>query len=116
MLDPVDTSKKTHPKQITVMDLILGIAFCMPTVAAVSELKHSGGGISHYLIAIPLGLSLGALIVWVDWKLGKTIWLRYQGYPKRAQDMLAIFWILVDLLWIIIGGFLGIKLAWLMAN
>lgn len=93
------------------MDLFWGITFFMPAVTAAGELKHSDGGVLRYLITVPPAFALGALIVWVDWKLGKAVWLRYQGYPKQAQNMLGFAWIVLDLFWIMIGAFLGSKLA-----
>ncbi len=98
-------------RQVTLMDLFLGIAFCMPTTAALTELKHSGGGTLRYVVAIPSALALGAVIVWLDWKLGKTARLRCQQYSKQAQNVIAMALFAVELLWIGVGGISGFKLA-----
>jgi len=66
------------------MHLFLFIAFFMPVVAATTALKLSGGGTLRYLIAVPSALVLGALIVSLDWRLGKALWLRRQRYSKQA--------------------------------
>jgi hypothetical protein len=47
-----------------------------------AELKHSGGGVPRYLVAAPLTLVSGALIVSLDWKLGEAVWLRFQMYSQ----------------------------------
>jgi hypothetical protein len=103
--------KKPESGQVTLMDLFLGIAFCMPITAATTELKRSGGGTLRYLIAVPSALALGAVIVWLDWKLGKTVWLRCQRYSKQAQNAVAVALFAIELLWIVVGGVSGFKLA-----
>jgi uncharacterized protein HemX len=102
--------------QVTLMHLFLGIAFCMPITAATTELKHSGGGTLRYLVAVPLALALGAAIVWLHWKLGKTVWLRCQRYSKQAQNAVAMALFAVELLWIVVGGLSGFKLATIVAE
>jgi hypothetical protein len=85
-----DVSKNPEPGQVTLMHLFLGIAFFMPITAATTELKHFGGGTLRYLVAAPLALALGGAIVCLDWKLGKTVWLRCQRYSQPAQNAVAI--------------------------
>ena len=111
MLKDRAVSKNPEPEQITLMDLFLGIAFCMPVVAATTELKLSIGGPLRFLVAVPSALVLGALIVWLNWKFGKTVWLRCQQYSKHAQNAVAIALFAVELLWIVVGGVSGFKLA-----
>jgi hypothetical protein len=55
-------SENTRTGQVTLGHLLLGLAFCMPVSMAVTEIKHSGGGISRYLIVAPVALVLGVLI------------------------------------------------------
>jgi hypothetical protein len=74
-------------------------------------MKHSGGGTLCYLVAVPLALALGAAIVCLDWKFGKTVWLRCQRYSKQAQNAVAVALFVVELLWIVVGGISGVKLA-----
>ena len=106
-----NVSKNPEPGQVTLMHLFLGIAFCMPITAAVTELKHSGAGTLRYLVAVPSALVLGVVIVWLDWKLGKAMWLGCQRYSKQAQNAVAMALFAVELLWIVVGGLSGFKLA-----
>jgi hypothetical protein len=105
-----DVARNPEFGQVTLMHLFLGIAFCMPITAATTELKHSGGGSLRYLVAVPSALALGAVIVWLDWTLGKTMWVRFQRYSK-AQNAVAMALFSVELLWIAVGGVSGYKLA-----
>jgi uncharacterized protein HemX len=111
MLEDRDVFKNPESGQVTLMHLFLGIAFCMPIAAATTQLKHSGGGTLRYLVAVPLALALGAAIVCLDWKFGKTVWLRCQRYSKQAQNAVAVALFVVELLWIVVGDISGFKLA-----
>jgi hypothetical protein len=116
MLEERDVSKSPESRRVTLMDLFLGIAFCMPITAATTELRHSGGGTFRYLVAVPSTLALGAVIVYLDWELGKTVWLRCQRYSERAQNAVAVVLFAVELLWIVVGGISGFKLAGFVAE
>lgn len=69
-----------------------------------------GGGTLRHLVAVPSALVLGALIVSLDWRLGKALWLRCQRYSKQAQNAVAIALFAVELLWIVVGSISGFKL------
>lgn len=97
--------------QVTLGHLFLGIVFCMPVTAAVPEIKHAGGGVFRYLIAASIALLFGVLIASLDWKLGKAAWLRCQRCSSRAQNAANIALFGLDLLWIALGAFSGLKLA-----
>jgi hypothetical protein len=93
------------------MHLLLAIAFVMPLSGAIAELKHSGGGALRYVIVLPTSLAVGALIVWLDWKLGKALWSRCQRRSPQVQNVVAMFLFILELLWIVVGGVSGFKLA-----
>jgi hypothetical protein len=111
MLENRTTPKNRESGQVTLMHLLKLIAFCMPIAAAMPELEHSGGGMLRYLVAVPSALALGVLIVSLDWKLGRTVWLRSQRYSKKAQNAITIALFVGELLWIGIGGVSGFKVA-----
>ena len=116
MIEGKTVSKNQECGQVTLGHLLLAIAFCMPMGMAMAELKHSGGGLPRYLVAAPSALVIGALIVSLDWKLGKAVWLRFQMYPKTVQDRVAIALFALDLLWIVAGAVSGLKLATFVAD
>ncbi len=105
----VSTASKSG--QVTLMHLLDLIAFCMPISMATGGLQHSGGGVVRYLIAIPAALVLGALIVSLNWKLGKAMWLRSQSYSKRMQNAVAMGLFGQQMLWIVLGAVAGFGLA-----
>jgi hypothetical protein len=107
----LDTPKNPESGQFSLMDLFLGVVFFMPIAAATTELKNTGGGTLRYLAAVPSALALGAVIVWLDWNLGKTVWLRGQRYSGRAQNAVAWALFAFELLWIVVGGVSGFKLV-----
>ena len=109
-------SGNTGSGQVTLMHLLLGIAFCMPIGMAMPQLKNSGGGLLRYVVAAPATLILGILIVFLEWKLGKAIWLRCQRYSKKAQNVVAFGLFVLQLLWIVVGTISGFKVATFVAE
>ena len=90
MIEGKGLSKKSESGQVTLGHLLLVIAFFMPICAVMVALKNWGGGLLRYLVAASTTLVLGALIVTLDWKLGKAVWLRSQRYSKKVQNATAI--------------------------
>ena len=109
-------AEQPAPGQVTLLHLLLAIAFFMPVVAAESVLIHSGAGLIQHLLTAPLGIAIGAAIVWADWKLGARVWLRTGPYSHRAQNALGIVLLLGDLLSIFVGVVLGSRIGSLVAQ
>jgi hypothetical protein len=107
----MDTPKNSESRQFSLMDLFLCIVFFMPFGAATTELKNTGCGTLRYLAAVPSALALGAVIAWLDWNLGRTLWLRSQRYSGRVQNAVALALFVFELLWIVAGCVSGFKLA-----
>lgn len=59
MLEGRDGSRSSESGQVTLMNLLLFLAFFMPVAAATTALKRSGGGTLRYLVAVPSALVLG---------------------------------------------------------
>ena len=118
MMTPQNTVASKNPEsgQVTILHLLLGIAFFMPVVAAVSALKRSSGGALRYTVAVPLTLAVGSLIVWLDWKIGKAAWMRSEHYSKFLQNVAALSIVAMDVAWIAVGGVSGSELAKLIAE
>src|SRR5215468_8046307 len=111
MLTKRGISRNTQSGQVTLMHLLLAIAFVMPITGAIAELKHSGSGALCYLIVLPASLAIGALIVWFDWKLGKALWSRCERHSPKVQNAVAMFLFTLELLWIVVGVVSGSMLA-----
>ena len=75
----------TQMRQVGLLDLFTMIAFIMPIYATIVEVKRAGGGILSYVVALPLTVAMGALIVWVDWMLGKAVWIRSKGHSEKVK-------------------------------
>ena len=103
--------KNTGTGQVTLLHLLLAIAFCQPAGVAIIQIHHFGGGIVRYLIVIPIALVLGLLIASFDWKLGTALWLRCQRYSNKTQNKVAIALFCLEMLWIVLGTILGFQLA-----
>src|ERR1700683_2781838 len=116
MLKGMDVSKNPGSGQVTLKHLLLGVAFVQPIAGATAAVKHFGGGTLRYSVAVPAALALGVVLVWLDWKIGKTVWLRCQQCSKQAQNAVALALFVGDLLWVVVGGLSGFKLAALIAK
>jgi hypothetical protein len=88
---------------MTLMDLLLGIVFFMPIYATVAGVKQSGGGALRFLVAVPSALVLGILIVFVDWRLGKALWLRSRQYSEKVQSVVSVALFAFEAIWIFLG-------------
>jgi hypothetical protein len=105
------SNKRRHQRQVGLADLFALIAFFMPVSAAVAELRSKGVGALGYVLAIPSALILGIVIVSVEWKLGRTIWLRFEKYSKKVQNFVGAALCVVQLFWIFVGTAGGFKLG-----
>ena len=110
------TSRNQQSGQVTLSHLLLAIAFVMPFSGALAELKHSGSGALRYVIVLPASFVVGALIVRLDWELGKALWSRSKQHSLKMQNAVAIFLFTLQLLWIVVGAASGFALATLAAR
>ena len=111
-----NTRPQQTPRQIGLVDLFMMIVFVMPVSAAVASVKHWGGRILAYLVALPAGIALGCAIVSVEWKLGKAIWHRFSGLSESIQNSVGILLFAFQLFWIFVGLVSGDRLGALVAN
>lgn len=102
--------------EITVGHLLMAIGFFMPVEAVVIVVKHAGGGALRYALGVPLGLALGVLIVRLDWKIGKALWLRSRNYSEKVQNGVALGVFALQVVWIIAGAIVGDELASLLVR
>ena len=116
MLAHGGTSRNQRSGQVTLSHLLLAIAFVMPVSGAIAGLKHSGSGALRYVIVLPASFVVGALIVRLDWKLGKALWSRCKQHSPKVQNAVAIFLFTLQLLWIVVGVVSGFALAALAAR
>jgi hypothetical protein len=115
-MEPDTLETKPEAGQMTLIHLFLGIAFFMPTASAITEVKHAGGGVLRYLVVIPFAIVIGVLIVSIDWRLGKAIWLRSCRYSERVQIGVSVALFAFQLPWIFLGEVSGEKLAAFVVN
>lgn len=102
--------------EFTLGHLLMAIGFFMPVEAVVFAVKDAGGGALRYALGVPLGLALGLLIVRLDWKIGKALWLRSRNYSERVQNGLALGVFALQIVWIAAGAIVGGVLALLLVR
>jgi hypothetical protein len=107
--------KRAEQGQVTLLHLLSCIQFFSPVCAVIMELKHHGSGALAYLVAVPLALALGALIVALCWTIGKTVWDRCQRHSK-LQSAVAFGLFVFQLLAILVADASGFKLAEVVAK
>jgi hypothetical protein len=109
-------SMRSESGQVTLMHLLLSIAFFMPLIAACGEIQNTGGGITRYLLAVPLSIMIGVIIVVSDWNMGKMLWMKSQQLSRRIQNATALALLVLEVLWIFVGAVSGSKLGILVAR
>jgi len=115
-MDNHPLQQQTQTRQVGLMDLFALIAFFMPIVATIAMVKRSGGGALRYLLALPLAVALGTLVVPIDWKLGRVIWLRSENYSIAVQNAVGFCLFVLQLFWIFVGAVSGGRLATFLVN
>jgi hypothetical protein len=108
--------RQTTTRKIGLVDLLAMTAFVTPIVATISTVKHSAGGFTQYLLAVPLGIALGALIVSLEWMLGRVIWLRFENHSGRFRHAAGLGLYVIQLFWIFVGAVGGDKLGALVVS
>jgi len=74
---------------VTLFHLFFGIVFFSPVFAVVTEIKHAGGGVLRYVLAIPIAIVFGALVVWLNWICGRWSWTKTKHSSNRIQGIIA---------------------------
>jgi hypothetical protein len=115
-MDNHPLQQQAQTRQVGLMDLFALIAFFMPIYATIGMVKRSGGGPLRYLLALPLAVALGTLIVSIDWKLGRVIWLRSGSYSKTVKNGVGFCLFVLQLFWIFVGAMSGDRLATFLVN
>ena len=92
------------------------IAFFMPIFTAVAELKRVGGSALGYIVIVPSAIVVGGVIVYTEWRVGRTIWRRLEKHSKTVQNAVGASLFGLLLLGILVGLISGHKLALFVAN
>jgi hypothetical protein len=98
-------------KQIGLMDLLAMVIFFIPIFGTMATVKRSGGGILRYLLALPLSIALGTLIVSIDWKFGRAIWRRSTNSSEKVKNAVGFVLFVFQLFWIFVGLVSGSRLG-----
>ena len=51
---------------MTFFHLLFLIVFISPLCVVVPAIQHAGGGVLRYVLAIPIAIGVGALIIWLN--------------------------------------------------
>ena len=115
-MDNHPLQQPTQTRKVGLMDLLALIAFFMPIFATMAMVKRSGSGTLRYLLALPLAVALGTLVVSIHWKLGRVIWLRSGNYSKTVRNGVGFCLFVLQLFWIFVGAVSGDRLATFLVN
>ena len=87
------------------------VVFIIPIFGTMAAVKSSGGGTIRYLLALPSSIVLGTLIVTMDWKLGRAIWLRSENCSEKIKNAVGLALFVFQLFWIFVGLVSSARLA-----
>jgi len=110
MVGPV-SENKIQPRKVGLLELLWLVIIFTPIFGTTDGLRHSGAGWLAYLLGVPLGIGIAAVILWMDWRLWKAIGARSKDYSEKAQKALAFGLLVFQVFWAALGGVAGIKLA-----
>lgn len=115
-LDGLDTEQRTQQGQVTVGHLLFAFVFLMPVEFVIFGIKDAGGGFFQYVLGVPLGVGLGAIIGRLSWNLGRFLGLRAEGCSTKMQILVALGILTLDIAWMILGGIAGSSLSRLLVH
>lgn len=75
----------------------------MPIESVIGTVRALGGGVLRYVIALPFGILLGVLIVYVAWKLGRSVWVRFQNRSEKTKNRVGMALFVFQLFCIAVG-------------
>jgi hypothetical protein len=111
MTEEKDTSQENQVRQVTLLHLLMAIAFFMPVEALIIQVHQAGGGAVRYVLGVPLAVGLGALIVRFDWTFGKPLWLWSKRHSPKVQNAIGLALFTLLIVWIAVGAIAGHALA-----
>lgn len=82
--------QQTQGRALTILNLLLAMIFFVPAEIVFVALRHAHCGVLPYFLGVPVGLVLGAAMVWLTWQSAKFLWLEFSGRSKRTDNFLAI--------------------------
>ena len=85
----------------------MAICFLSPIFAAIGEANHGKTGVGAYVVAIFVGLGIGAGCVWIMWKALKQFCVYLEGRPKALEKWLNIPILSAMIFWIAFADILG---------
>ncbi len=85
-------------------------------MSAILTLRDAGGGALRYLVGGIPALSLGVAMVWLEWKFLRYLVFEMRNRSKRWQNLIALGALFYIIIWLAIGGVMGLKLGTLPAR
>jgi hypothetical protein len=85
--------------------------FVSPVTAALAQLRYVSASFQDYLLVVPLALLLGALIMWLDWRLTGILWIRSSSRSVRFQNATAFVIFASHACWIALAMIAGSEVA-----
>ena len=98
---------------MTLWQLLILLCFVMPIGGALGPAKVAKVGFVGYMLAIMVGLAVGASSAWMMWIMHKVVSRNLQQRPDEVQSVSEWYFrgfYLSKILWIVISSLLG---AWL---
>jgi hypothetical protein len=89
-MDDRPAEEQQQGPHVSLGHLLMAMAFVIPVATVIGDLKRAGGGLLRYALGAMLGLALGSAIVWITWKVGRFLWLRFSDRSRKADTALAI--------------------------
>jgi len=92
---------------MTLWHLLSGMCFLVPLVAALDTATHAKSGPVGYLLAVGIGLVMGAAFTWIMSTTGRVVGARIKQRPVSQQEWYFRALYFAAVLWIVVVGFVA---------
>jgi len=93
---------------MTLLNLLGGVCFVTPVVAAFQNAKHARAGFIGWAAAITIGAVLGFGCTWLMWRgAGRTAEVVRRSRDSRREKYLSTLFLTAAVLWLLFVAFLA---------
>jgi hypothetical protein len=92
---------------MTLWGLLISLSLVMPIAGAIASARLAHKGFAGYIVAILVGLMLGAACAWTLRKFGHFVVARQETRPVRAQELYLGTLYVAAVLWVLLALFAG---------
>lgn len=99
-------------RALTLTNLLIAIAFFMPIIGVIAELRNARSGLLRYSVGLPTAIASAVILAFSEWHLLRLIWIHSEMSPwRRSETAATVLAVFVFIAWIVAGSMIGDSIA-----